>query len=59
MPVDHDKFCLDLFPRARWAYRRPPIVITRDLKEEVGTIDKFLEWNQLIIPFNWQAALKT
>jgi hypothetical protein len=50
MPIDLDKFCLDLFPGARWVCRLPPIVISSDLKEKARTVDKFLKWNQLIVP---------
>jgi hypothetical protein len=50
MPVDLDKFCLDLFPSASWACCLPPIVIISDLKEKARNVDKFLKWNQLIVP---------
>jgi hypothetical protein len=50
MPVDLDKFCMDLLPGARWAYRLPPIVIICDLNEKAGAIDKLIKWNQLTVP---------
>jgi hypothetical protein len=50
MSIDLDKFCLDLFQGARWDFHLPPIVINSDLKEKAGTVDKFLKWNQLIVP---------
>jgi hypothetical protein len=45
VPVDLDKFCLDLLLGARWAYRLPPIVIICDLNEKAGAIDKLVKWN--------------
>jgi hypothetical protein len=58
MPVDLDKFCLDLFLGARWPCQLPPIVISSDLKEKAGTVDKFLKWNQLIVPSKLADYLK-
>jgi hypothetical protein len=59
MPVDLKKFWLDLFPGAIWACRQSPIVISSNLKEEDGTVDKFLKWNLLIFPSNLVAACKS
>jgi hypothetical protein len=42
MPVDLEKFCLDLFPGARRVPCTTPVEIISDLKEEAGTVDKFL-----------------
>jgi hypothetical protein len=58
MPVDLEKFCLDLFPNARWVCRQSPIIISSDLKDEAGTIDKFLKWNLLIVPSKFDGCLQ-
>jgi hypothetical protein len=58
MPVDLEKFFVDLFPGAIWACRLFPIVISSDLKEEAGSIDKFLKWNQLIVPSKFAGCLE-
>jgi hypothetical protein len=50
MPVDLDKFCLDLLPGARWASRLALIVIKCDLNEIDGGIDKLVKWNKLTVP---------
>jgi hypothetical protein len=50
MPIDLDKFCLDLFPGASWFCCLPPIVISSDLKKKGGSVDKFLKWNELTVP---------
>jgi hypothetical protein len=43
MAVDLDKFCMELFPGARWACRLFLIEISSNLKEEAGSVDKFLK----------------
>jgi hypothetical protein len=58
MPVDLEKFWLDLFPGAIWACRQYPIIISSDLKEEAGTVDKFLKWNLLIVPSKFGGCLQ-
>jgi hypothetical protein len=58
MPADHEKFFMDLFQDARWACRLSPIVISSDLKEEAGTVIKFLKWNQLIVPSKFAGYLE-
>jgi hypothetical protein len=58
MPVDLEKFCLDLFPRARWVPCTSPIEIISDLKEEAGSVDKFLKWNLLIVSYKFGGCLQ-
>jgi hypothetical protein len=58
MPVDLDKLCLDLFPGARWAFHLSLTVISSDLKEEIESVDKFLKWNQLIVPSKLAGCLE-
>jgi hypothetical protein len=49
MPVNIEKLCLDLFIGARWVPYTSLIEISSDLKEEAGSVDKFLKWNLLIV----------
>jgi hypothetical protein len=58
MHVDLEKFWLDLFLGVIWACCQSPIVISSDLKEEAGTIDKFLKWNLLIFPSKFGVCLQ-
>jgi hypothetical protein len=58
MPVDLDKFFLDLLPGARWACRLPPIVISCDLKKKARAIDKFVKWNLLTVPSKYAGCLE-
>jgi hypothetical protein len=50
VPVDLDKFCLDLLSGTRWACQLALIVIICDLNEIAGAIDKLVKWNKLTVP---------
>jgi hypothetical protein len=50
MPVDLEKFFLDLFLGAIWSCRLSQTVISSDPKEEATSVDNFLKLNQLIVP---------
>jgi hypothetical protein len=45
VPIDLDKFCLDLLLGARWACQIALIVIICDLNEKAGAIGKLVKWN--------------
>jgi hypothetical protein len=49
MPVDLEKFCLHLFPGARWVPCTSPIEIFSDLKEKARSVEKLLKWDPLIL----------
>jgi hypothetical protein len=47
-----------LFHGARWVHCTSPIEIFSNLKEEAGSVDKFLKWDLLIVSYKFGGNLQ-